>query len=502
MISLFKKLYKAGLVDPAGLRRMFGAFLNSGLNLIALLRFSASRYPTRIAIVDDNEELTYQQLYDQVQQLAATLKDQYDIVSGSRVSIIARNHASLIRSIFAVAQTGADLWLLSTDMSPEQCNKLVQKNQFNLVILDDDLLCLDGLESRDTLSFLSINKHSAFPSQIPAVRKTSKVRGGKIIVLTGGTTGEFKSAARKPSYTDFLNPFLAVIDKCNIHKCKSVLIATPVYHGFGLASVFISVLLGTKMFLQQKFDADKACSLIQQYNIESATLVPLMLHRMLQKDRLSLSSLQCIISGGAPLCPALVKETQSQLGNNLFNLYGTSEAGFSLIATPEDLAYSASTCGKPIRGVNLNILNNENRETATGSVGRICIRSKWTAGGKGWTETGDVGYRDANGYYFLCGRVDDMIISGGENVYPLELERILAGHHQIKQAAVVGIPDQEFGQRLKAFVVPINESYITREELTHWLSTSTARYQMPRQIEFVSSIPSTALGKVDKKVLV
>ena len=224
---------------------------------------------------------------------------------------------------------------------------------------------------------------------------------------------------------------------------------------------------------------------------------------MIQKNNSALHPLKCILCGGATLTSPLINEVHKNLGNILFNLYGTSEAGFSVMATPVDLRYSPATIGRPLQGLKIKLLDSEDKEVMTGLAGRICVKSRWTikAAGPGWIDTGDIGHKDENGYYFLSGRVDDMIVSGGENVYPAALENILSLHDKINSAAVIGIDDDEFGQRLKAFVVLSEGCHLDKDELFDWLSTRTARFQMPGQIQFVDDLIYTAMGKPDKKLL-
>ncbi|HEV3261276.1 MAG TPA: fatty acid--CoA ligase family protein, partial [Gemmataceae bacterium] len=215
----------------------------------------------------------------------------------------------------------------------------------------------------------------------------------------------------------------------------------------------------------------------------------------------SLSSLQCIITGGALLSPALAQETLKRLGPKLFNLYGTSEAGVSIMATPDVIGRKPESIGKPIQGVRAKIVYESDQPVGERMIGRLCIRSSWTTNRQGWIETGDLAYRDHDGDMFLCGRVDDMIVSGGENVYPIDLENVLVQHPDVESVAVVGIPDVEFGQRLKAVVVKKRGTTLDQSTLLDWLKPRVARYQMPAAIEFCDELPYTALGKLDKKTL-
>ena len=255
------------------------------------------------------------------------------------------------------------------------------------------------------------------------------------------------------------------------------------------------------MYVSSRFDAERACSLIEQDKVNVVTLVPLMLQRMLQHDSASLSSLKCIVSGGAALSPALAQETLERIGPNLFNMYGTSEAGVGIIATPEMLRRKPESIGRPIAGVRVRISDASDQVVGEGETGRLCIRSAWTTSRKSWIETGDLAYCDADGDLFLRGRVDDMIVSGGENVYPIELENVLAQHPDIDSCSVVGIADSEFGQRLKAVVTVNSGISIDESTLREWLKPRLARHQMPAVIEFRDELPYTALGKLDRKAL-
>jgi len=474
---------------------------------MGLLRYASLQYPERIAVQDEREIISYSILYQQAEQLAASLQNTYNITKDKSVAIMCCNHASLVRSIFALSRLGTHIYLLNAEMSSSQFKQLNDRFNFDMVIYDASNTALPDLLSPKQLLIPAYNTTEASIDTLSkTVTNATKIRRsapGKVTILTGGTTGDFKTAERKQSATSFSAPFLALVNNLNLNTFSSVYIATPIYHGFGLAALCISVAVGARMFMLQKFDAAKACALIHEHKIEAVTLVPLMLNRMLAADPVSLRSLVCIVSGGAALNPVLAKETQDRLGPVLYNLYGTSEVGFCILATPRDMAYSVKALGKAIQGVQLKLLDNSNNEVVTHKVGRICIKSSWTIKhpSSDWIETGDLAYKDNKGYYFLCGKIDDMIVSGGENVYPIELENILMQHSDVTSVAVIGIEDEDFGQRLKAFVVPAADSKINKGELMQWLSGRAARYQMPKHIEFISDLPYTALGKPDKKQL-
>ena len=316
------------------------------------------------------------------------------------------------------------------------------------------------------------------------------------MVLTGGTTGKFKSAGRKQSITDFLNPLVALLEKMQLHQYKTVYIPTPIYHGYGLAALTVALLLGKEMYFTHGFDTHEACALIKKNKIEVVTLVPIMLTRMLNENPLALQSLQRVLSGGAALSPGLITTTANHLGPRLYNLYGTTEAGFCVLGTPEDLSNHPTTIGKPIKGVKIRIRSNQ-------EIGMLEVKSKWVMKSRKnrWVETGDLATMDAKNRIYLKGRSDSMIVSGGENVYPKDLEDALSLHESIETAAVIGVPDAEFGSRLKAFVCVKHHQKMSETEVKQWLKSKIARYQMPVSIEFLERMPLTSLGKINKKVL-
>lgn len=506
MFLLIKKLLKIGLLTPFGLFRLSSSLLGEGTNLMALLNFAARKYGGKTAVVDENETVTYKELFFQSQILANMLENDFQFRSGNKAAFLCRSHVNLIRALCAASRIGSRIYLLNPEMTAEQFAVLAERHQFDFLFYDAEVAQLVGEQWKnkslitngaDEISVANLSK-----KQIGSKRKIKRAFSGEIIVLTGGTTGTPKTARRKTSVFNFLNPFFALLTQLHLDRYESVYIATPAYHGFGIAAIIIGIILGEKMFLLPRFDAAKACALIEENKIEVITVVPLMLRRMLGFDADSLGSIKCIISGGAALDPALVEETLERLGDKLFNLYGTSEAGFSVIAKPEDLRRTPDTIGRKIGGVNLKILDGNDREVPCGTIGKICIKSLWSVkSDKNFIETGDLGYVDENGFLFLRGRTDEMIVSGGENVYPVELENILVKNPDVQQVAVIGIPDREFGQRLKAFVVLKSASKITGTEIKDWLETRVARFQMPAVVEFLDELPTTAIGKINKKVL-
>jgi fatty-acyl-CoA synthase len=266
-----------------------------------------------------------------------------------------------------------------------------------------------------------------------------------------------------------------------------------------------------------RFDAEATLAQIERHRAGVLLAVPTMLARIMalpeeRRDAYDTSSLQMIVSGGAPLSPELAKAVMARFGDVLYNGYASTETASGTLASPADLRTAPGTVGKPIAGVKLRILDDQGREVPRGATGRIFIGSPllfegYTGGGSkdvvdGMISTGDVGHLDPQGRLFIDGRDDDMILSGGENVFPQEVEELLSGHRAVADAAVFGVPDDQFGQRLAASVVLVEGASASEDELKDYVRGRLARHKVPREIEFVEDLPRTPTGKLRRSELV
>lgn len=508
IVILIKILYKLRLLSPAGLFRLIEAIFQYGMNVMALLRIAERTYGQQVAIVDDHETITFQQLWSQSEHLAHIWKQVYGLNSDKKVGLLCRNHASLVKAIFAASYTGADLYMFNTEMNAGQLDSLLKGCDIDLLIYDEELTSLieQSTYTKDKL----LSYHDQLPAinnMHPSIMNEKYMRGrassSKIMLLTGGTTGASKKVPHKPSLFQYLPPLSALLSRLHLFRYQTTYIATPIYHGYGIAFLLLCIALGKKSVLTAGFAATKACDLIRKHQVQVVTVVPLMIHKMLKHNPADLKSLAVIASGGAELNPKLAAEVFNTCGDILYNLYGTSEAGLMVIATPADLKASPKTIGRKIEHVRLSVLDHCHRKLGVGEIGQICMENTRLRlkANRTFVETGDLGYRDERGYYYLCGRTDDRVVSAGENVYPIDVEQILIQHPFVEDVAVIGIPDDTYGQRLKAFVQSAPHANLTKEQLLIWLRPRVARYQMPKEIVFVDQIPYTHLGKVDKKQL-
>ncbi len=494
------------VLSPLGLFRLMASIYKYGMNVMTLLSFAEKTYGNNVAFVYEKETLSYKQLFDRSEEISTILFKNYQLKRGQKVGFLCRNHPFLVQSLFAVSRLGANVYLLNPEMSRSQIQQIIDRHDFDMIVYDGVLSAMEEELSNTKAKVMAYHNHypvinNLIKMDVNEKPKLNRTSMSKLVLLTGGTTGKSKEVAHKPSIFTYLNPFLGLLTRLKLLHYQTVYIATPIYHGYGLAVLFLFLALGKKVVISKGFDAEKSCGLIREHKVEIVTVVPLMIHKMLKYNAKDLRSLVCIASGSAELNPKLVTEISSKLGDVLYNLYGTSEAGLNIIATPQDLKYSAYTLGKKIKGVRLYVLDNQKKKVEVGSIGQFCIKNTWSIRKRkySWIETGDLGYQDLNGYYFLSGRTDDLVVSAGVNVYPIELEQVLINHRKVEAVAVIGMRDEKFGQRLKAFVHPVKHSNLTKEEIYEWLYPRVARYQIPKEIVLVDQMPYTPLGKLDKK---
>jgi fatty-acyl-CoA synthase len=273
--------------------------------------------------------------------------------------------------------------------------------------------------------------------------------------------------------------------------------------------------LSATYVLQRKFDPEQALAGAAQHEVTSIPMVPVMVQRIMElpretRDRYDLSHVKCVPLSGSALPGDLAINFMDEFGDVLYNLYGSTEVAWASIATPEDLRAAPGTAGKAPRGTIVKIYDEKGNELPTGQTGRIFVGNEmlfegYTGGGNkdmlnGLMSTGDTGHLDDHGRLFVEGRSDEMIVSGGENVFPAEVEDLLAKHQNVAEAAVIGVPDEKFGQRLKAYVV--KKGSVSEKDLQDYVKANLARYKVPREVEFLKELPRNATGKVLKRELV
>jgi acyl-CoA synthetase (AMP-forming)/AMP-acid ligase II len=337
---------------------------------------------------------------------------------------------------------------------------------------------------------------------------------GKLVVLTSGTTGTPKGA-RRPTPPGF-GAIAAMLSRMPLRRDEVMLLAAPLFHAWGLAALQVSTPLLATVVLMERFDAEECLKTIALQRCTALVLVPVMLQRILELpaavvNRYDTSSLKVVASSGSPIPGAAVLKFMDTFGDILYNFYGSTEVSWATIADPSDLRVAPTTAGRPPLGTRIAILDKAGDPLPIGAVGRIFVGNDMLF--DGYTnaaspavedqlmDTGDLGYLDASGRLFVAGRDDEMIISGGENVFPRPVEEAIAVLPQVADVAVVGVPDPEFGQRLAAFVVCADGASLDEAMVKGYVRNRLSRFSIPRDVTFVDQLPRTATGKILKRRL-
>lgn len=493
--AILSILYRLHIISPKGIFVWAKSLISEGISLMALLRFTAHFYPQRCAITDEKQSLSYQDLYLRTHQLAEILHTEYHLHPEMSVALLGRNSIILTLLLHALSRLGIRTTLLSTDLGTEQITADLQKHRYHLIIYDSDLKQIPTKLPCVAVTTERLNDILLHNTSLTKKRKLPKIwRGREIIIHSGGTRGNFKTIARRPSVTSFLPPLFALLRDIQIYQYERVLISLPFYHGFGLSTLIISLLMGKKICLQKRFDALQTLTIIQREKIEVMPIVPAMLLRFWQIEgaKKKMKSLRCLISGGDRLPKSLIDTTHKEIGEVIFNLYGTSEAGFFMLANPKELAsFKKTTLGKPIRGVDCKV-KDCNRQ----GIGTLWVCSRWAMRGlrNQWQNTGDLVSQNSEGYFFHHGRADRMVVCGGENVQPEHIEQVLLSHPMIIAARAFTVPDPNFGNVIHTEIECTPKETLTEATLRNWLRPQLSRAEMPHSIRF-NTIEMLSTGK-------
>jgi acyl-CoA synthetase (AMP-forming)/AMP-acid ligase II/short-subunit dehydrogenase len=514
-------------VRPDRLARVALAQRRYGPTAAFLVSAAAELYPGRTAVIDELGQLGYAALDSDVRALASSLHAHFDLAAGRRVAVMCRNHRGFVQAVAAATRLGCDLVPLNSDFAAPQLADVRAREQVSTAVYDEEFdPVFEDAEFMGTRVIAWHEGDQGHPTLTALISAASgdappPARHGRLIALTSGTTGTPKGATRSVRARS-LAP-LAVAGLLDLARLKPaprsgepIIVAPPLFHLFGMIGFGAGFGMGSALVLRRRFDPEAVLEQIDRTRAGMLLAVPTMLKRIMDlpestRSRYDTSSLRMIISGAAPLPPELAVAVMDQFGDVLFNGYASTEVGSGTLATPADLRAAPGTVGRPMAGVKLRILDEEGLELPQGETGRIFVGSPllfegYTGGGSkeligGLMSTGDVGHFDPHGRLFIDGRDDDMILSGGENVFPQEVEELLIAHDDVADAAVFGVPDPDFGQRLAALVVRKPDAAVGDEELKQYVRQRLARHKVPRDIEFVERIPRTSTGKIQRRLL-
>jgi acyl-CoA synthetase (AMP-forming)/AMP-acid ligase II len=510
-----------GLEPPQRVARVGRALADYGL-LGGGVAVAAIRHPERTAVIDDRGELTYRELDERVNALAnAWIAAGLEPQQG--VAVLTRNHGGFLEALFAAAKCGARIVLMNTGFSAPQVREVSAREGVDLFVYDEEFEpLLADLELRhgrqrawtdtrhaeaDTLAALIAGSHPSPPPK-PA-------HAPRLVILTSGTTGTPKGAGRDVPVS--LSPVGGPLSRVPFRSGDVAQISAPLFHALGFTQGLLQIGLGATLVLERRFVPADTLASLARHQVTTWVSVPAMLQRVLvlppeQWAGIDLSALRIIYLSGSQLGTQLSRDARERFGPVLYNLYGSTEIAYATIATPADLEAEPACVGRVVRGAVVKILGPDGRELAPGQTGRIFVGHMiefegYTGGGdkeriRGLVSSGDVGHFDAAGRLFIDGRDDEMIISGGENVFPREVEDLLHQHPGVLEAAAVGVPDEQFGQRLTVFLVLRDGAGLTEEDVKQYVRENLARYKVPRSVTFLAELPRNPTGKVVKRELV
>jgi fatty-acyl-CoA synthase len=487
----------------------------------------AIRNGDRVAIRDERGDLTYKELDRRTNALANAWRA-HGLRPGDGVAVLVRNHRGFLDAVFAAGKCGARIILLNTSFAGPQIREVAEREGTDLLVYDDEYApALEGVQpphgrwrawvedgedgedvhdADDTLGALIASGDTGAP---PKAGSSSK-----IVILTSGTTGTPKGAPRsEPKSLGLLGGLLS---KVPFRARETTELAVPMFHALGFAGMALGMALGSTLVIRRHFDPEVTLDSLRDNGAGALVVVPVMLQRILElgenavRER-DMSALRIIFVSGSALNVDLVKRSLRAFGPVVYNMYGSTEIAYATIATPQDLSEAPGSVGRAVRGVVVKIFDENGKEVPAGDTGRVFVGNSaqfegYTGGEtkeqiEGLMSSGDVGHFDHDGRLFIDGRDDEMIVSGGENVFPAEVEELLGGHEAIEEVAAIGVQDEKFGQRLKAFVVVRRGQTIGADEVKGYVKDNLARYKVPREVVFLDELPRNPTGKVLKREL-
>ena len=538
--GLVGTLWRARLIAPMRpdrYLRMGMAMRRAGLTATVGFAAAAQRCPDRAGLIDERGTLTWRQLDDRCDALGVALQQRNpDSGLPATVAVMCRNHRGFIEALVGANRIGADVVLLNTSFAGPAMAEVIERESAGrpiTVIYDEEftdtveralrdipnatriLAWTDSADSADSTDNTDVtgSATATVDSLIEAHlgrRPRPASRKSDVILLTSGTTGAPKGAKRSAG-SGGAGDLKAVLDRTPWRAEEPIVIAAPMFHAWGFSQLLFAALLACPIVTRRKFDPEATLALIDRHRATGLAVVPVMFDRIMDlpddvRNRYSAKSLRFATASGSRMRPDVVTAFMDQFGDVIYNNYNATEAGMIATATPADLRAAPDTAGRPADGTELRILDADHREVADGEVGQIFVRSStlfdgYTSGATkdfhdGFMASGDMGYLDAAGRLFVVGRDDEMIVSGGENVYPIEVEKTLTAHPGVAEAAVLGVDDEQYGQRLAAFVVLDKGASVEVDDLKQDVRDNLANYKVPRDITLLPALPRGSTGKI------
>ena len=492
----------------------------------------AHNMPDKTAVIDHRGRLSFRQLNERANRLAAALIER-GIGPGDYVAFMLDNTREFLETLGACGKIGAHAVPVNTKFRVPEISVVLRNVRTGLILYDvkyghliaEAAQGLDGLVQRpfiatgvgdihDEASAYEETLAGSSPDEIPIMGTHG---GGRVIIHTSGTTGKPKGAERNMSRAG-LSSLAELLCMVPLRVDDVFAVATPMFHALGFGFTTIAFSLGSTLCLMDSFSPKRFLEMVEHEGVTATALVPIMLRRVMELpaedlDSHEVSSLRLILSSGSYLPDPIRKKASNYFGPVMYNLYGATEIGWATIARPEDYDRYPGTIGRAAPGVDVRILDDRHREVTPGTNGDIFVKNRVMFEGyagrkqdddrawEGYYSVGDIGWRNKEGYLFVSSRKDDMIVSGGENVYPIEVEKTLDEYPDLVESAVVGHEDPEWGQVLWAFVVKKPDAAVTPDQLKAFLKERLANYKVPKEFFFLDTMPRNAIGKVLKTEL-
>ncbi|MBI3214765.1 MAG: acyl-CoA synthetase [Mycobacterium sp.] len=528
-LHYLRKMFEAGAFKIEPPQNIVGmlADINKWGEFGMIPALNARRTPNRTAIIDDDGEMTFKELDDAAHAVANGLLAM-GVRGGDGVGLLIRNHRWFLVALYGAARVGARMILLNSEFSGPQIKEVSEREGAKVIIYDDEYTSAVAAAEPPLgkLRALGRNPDSEEPSgstdetladliaRSSTQHAPKATKHAKIIILTSGTTGTPKGANR--STPPSLAPIGGVLSHVPFRAGEVTSLPAPMFHALGFLHGTIAMMLGTTLVLRRRFKPATVLEDIEKHKVTAMVVVPVMLSRILDtlegmERKPDLSSLRIVFVSGSQLGAELATRAIRDLGPVIYNLYGSTEIAFASIARPQDLKKNPATVGPVVKGVKVKILDDNGNEVPKGEVGRIFVGNTfpfegYTGGGHkqiidGLMSSGDVGYFDHNDLLFVSGRDDEMIVCGGENVFPAEVEDLISGHPEVVEATALGVEDKEWGHRLRAFVVKTEGASVDEDTIKAYVKENLARYKVPREVIFLDELPRNPTGKILKREL-
>ena len=494
------------------------------MNLAGAFAQSAKRHADKTALFWGDRTYTYNELWTQSLFVAGVLRHQFGVQPGDRVALWLKNCPQFVPALFGILQTGAVVVPINNFLKPDEVSYILRDAGIEVIITDIELSAnFQTLKvSQHALKLLNIENVLAAFSRPDDLQVESEIADGPnraendlaVLIYTSGTTGRPKGAML--SHANLLH---------NVESCRVCLqtvetdrfaVLLPMFHSYMLTvGIFLPLFVGGSILIVKSLHP--ARNVVQEIFTKQPTILPAFpqfYRSLLNAEIPAKLPLRICISGSAPLPGHTLHDFEKKFGVPLIEGYGLSEASPVVSKNPLDGTHKPGSIGIPIPNVEMSIQDDEGQVLPPGQVGEICVRGGNVMMGywnqpeetakvfrNGWLLTGDVGYHDEDGYYYITDRKKDMLLVNGNNVYPREIEEVIYQFPNVKEAAVVGIPDARRGEQAVAFVVPNEGAMIESEALLKFVRSKIADYKVPRKIILTTALPRNATGKILKTVL-